>query len=185
MNGASDGGPVFFRMDSELESLLSAEWPVLSLIAVIMIVVASFKYGPWLWSLIPNPFNIWKKFKAPIEIDVSNAYLSAFGLSISFSETLRITDEHKFHDFLQYCLTFVRAQNVAGKRLTLDLREVHHINSRAIQEITAIVMDVAENNNVFLRVILPRERLEHVYGALIAISRIEKQHIQIMRLKGK
>ncbi|WP_061216040.1 hypothetical protein [Leptospira santarosai] len=83
-------------------------------------------------------------------------------LLFRFTNHLRVSDSHRFGEFLRLLDERVRLMPFADQRLTLDLTGVSTLNSKALSSLYELFHNVGTNNGIRLKYLFDRANAEHV-----------------------
>ncbi|MBE7413371.1 MAG: hypothetical protein HS129_15145 [Leptospiraceae bacterium] len=86
-------------------------------------------------------------------------YIDSLGLSIGFSDTLRPREDEDLEDMLLLFKKLVSSFPFANRKLSFELVDVRAINSKSLSSIGNIFSQIAQDNDMKLRVILPKKAI--------------------------
>ncbi|UNE66873.1 hypothetical protein FH588_20590 [Leptospira interrogans] len=92
----------------------------------------------------------------------AKVFVESQGLTFRFTNHLRISDAHRFSEFLKLLEERVRLMPFADQRLTLDLTGVKTLNSKALSSLHELFHRVGTNNGIRLKYLFDKTNKEHV-----------------------
>ncbi|WP_346269125.1 hypothetical protein [Leptospira santarosai] len=109
-------------------------------------------------------------------------FIQEHATTIQFINSLRVKDSEVFYDFLFDLVSEVRARlgnPYPNVRLTFSLLNVDYISSAAIVALSTILIDVIQNNGIFLTFLFPKGRfISHATNFQILAGSAE--HVSIL-----
>jgi anti-anti-sigma regulatory factor len=119
-------------------------------------------------TIIPTPSNIIKKetkftYKEAVYVQELIVVFNLVGV-------LRVSQKEMFFDYLKQELDDLRSKPYAGKKLIINLSTVKFISATALNSFVKIILDVIQNNGVFLKIIFPKKGLESHFAYLQALT---------------
>ncbi|EMO26201.1 hypothetical protein LEP1GSC170_1482 [Leptospira interrogans serovar Bataviae str. HAI135] len=92
----------------------------------------------------------------------SKVFIESQKITFRFADRLRVSDFHKFPDFLKLLEDRVRMIPFADQNLTLDLTGVETFNSKALSALHEIFNRIGTNNGIRLTLLFGKSNKEHV-----------------------
>lgn len=119
--------------------------------------------------IIPVPSNVIKKetklsFREAVYVQELIVVFNLVGM-------LRVSQKESFFEYLKQELDDLRSKPYAGKKLIINLSTVKFISSNALNSFVKLILDVMQNNGVFLKMIFPKSGLESHFSHLQALTK--------------
>lgn len=119
--------------------------------------------------IVPAPSNVIRK---ETRITYKEAvYVQELIVVFDMVSMLRVSQKENFYDYLKQELDELRSKPYAGKKLIINLSTVKFISANAMNSFVQIIIDVMQNNGIFLKVIFPKTGLESQFSHLQAITK--------------
>lgn len=119
--------------------------------------------------IIPAPSNVITK---ETKITYKEAvYVQELIVVFNIVSMLRVSQKENFYEYLKQELNELRSKPYAGKKFIIDLSTVKFISANAMNSFVQIIIDVMQNNGVFLKIIFPSKGLESQFLHLQAITK--------------
>ncbi|MGJ4784107.1 hypothetical protein ACQV5J_07940 [Leptospira interrogans] len=92
----------------------------------------------------------------------SKVFAESQKITFRFADRLRVSDSHRFPDFLRLLEDRVRMIPFADQNLTLDLTGVESFNSKSLSALHEIFNRIGTNNGIRLTLLFDKSNKEHV-----------------------
>ncbi|WP_029746130.1 hypothetical protein [Leptospira kirschneri] len=92
----------------------------------------------------------------------SKIFAESQKITFRFADRLRISDSHKFPEFLRLLEDRVRMIPFADQNLTLDLTGVESFNSKSLSALHEIFNRIGTNNGIRLTLLFNKSNKEHI-----------------------